>query len=157
MVIGTAACNVLDHVFRCGVGEMDSQVELDEIRKEMIVARAALMRDTDAAASDARALTDWRTHFRAHPWLICGGAVAIGFVLVPRKERSSGAQIAERAVSQFPNADQPHTKGLAATAIGLAATFLVKQSLNYLTRRGMDWIGVHAAQRREPTADQFHR
>jgi hypothetical protein len=134
---------------------MDYQQSPDDIRREMALARAALARDARAALVDARTLVDWRHHFHVHPWLFCGCAAAVGFLLVPHREHSKSVQYVEPADSQ-PRGDQPHTKGLAATALGLAATFMAKQSLNFATRRGMDWLEMHRAQRRETAADQLH-
>ena len=135
---------------------MNYQLAPDDIRREMVAARAALAHDAHAAVADARTLADWRHHLRAHPWLFCGCAAAVGFLIVPRRERSKAAPIVECAVPQLPPVDQPQSKGLAATALGLAATFMAKQSLNYLMRRGVEWLELHAAQRQVSTADQLH-
>ena len=56
----------------------------DEIERQLAAIRSVLKRDVRDLASEARELMDWRCHFRSHPWLYCGGAAALGFMLVPR-------------------------------------------------------------------------
>jgi ElaB/YqjD/DUF883 family membrane-anchored ribosome-binding protein len=68
----------------------------DRIERRLEEARAALATDAREAVNDARQLTDWRAHVRRHPWAACGGATALGFLLVPRHRRQRSAQ-AERA------------------------------------------------------------
>jgi len=66
---------------------MISEPNPEDIERQMAEMRAALQQDVRVLASEARILADWRTHFRAHPWLFCGVAAALGFILVPRARK----------------------------------------------------------------------
>lgn len=67
--------------------------------------RDALEEEIRQLLSDARALAAWRRHFRSHPWLFCGAAAALGFVVVPRgaaaPSPSAGADQADVASGHF--------------------------------------------------------
>jgi hypothetical protein len=115
----------------------------DELRRELAAARAALARDAHAAAADARTLADWRHHFRAHPWLCCAGAMAIGYWVVPARASRATAATGPPEQAVAPAA----AKSLATTLLGLGATFLARQSLDYMMRHGLDWFDRHAASR----------
>ncbi len=113
----------------------------DDLLRQMAAARAALSRDTQSAVSDARTLADWKHHFRAHPWLFCGGAAAIGVLLVPEKKPTPTQSTGEPATDDVT----PREASFVATLVGAAATFAARQSLNYLLRRGFDWLDERAS------------
>jgi hypothetical protein len=113
----------------------------DDLLRQMAAARAALSRDAQSAVSDARTLADWKHHFRAHPWLFCGGAAAIGFLLVPEKKQSPIQLSGEPATADVT----PREATFVATLVGAAATFAARQSLNYLLRRGFDWLDLRTS------------
>jgi hypothetical protein len=132
-------------------GKMENGSVSEHIRREMAEARAALAHDARAVAWDARTLADWRHHFRAHPWLFCGGAAALGFLLVPRREQPNYAASAKRAAEKNGQAETtPSAASLATTLLGIGVTFLARQSANYLARRGLDWLTLRAAKQHEP-------
>jgi hypothetical protein len=139
---------------------MENGSASEHIRQEMAAAREALARDARAVASDARTLTDWRNHFRAHPWLFCGGAAALGFLLVPQKERlrfpQSVFQPAETNGKNHTQSTTHSTATWASTLLGVGATFLARQSANYIARRGLDWLGARAAQRGAAVHEESH-
>jgi hypothetical protein len=66
---------------------MISEPNPEDIERQMAEMRSALQQDVRVLATEARTLTDWRTHFRAHPLLFCGIAAALGFILVPRARK----------------------------------------------------------------------
>lgn len=143
----------------------------DDICREMAVLRENLLREKDAAVADARTLTDWRIYFRSHPWLLCTAAGALGFLAVPQKARTPAAP-AEllkstngRQTSAPDEAIQREvvgagSRGLAADALGIALSFIARQSLNYATRRGLDWLDArvhrHPSSAQPPAGDQTH-
>ncbi len=120
----------------------------DNLRRELAAARAALARDAHAVVADAHTLTDWRYHFRAHPWLCCTGAAALGFLLVPARRQAAAVPSALSNLTNGQNA-APAAKGIAATLVGLGTTFLARQALNYTTRRGLGWLELRSADRRQ--------
>ncbi len=113
----------------------------DDLLRQMAVARAALSHDAQSVVANARTLADWKHHFRAHPWLFCGGAAAIGFLLVPERKPTSAGSSAEGAASGLDESPP----SIAVTVLGAAATFAARQSLNYLIRRGFHLLEQRSA------------
>ena len=113
----------------------------DDLRLQLAAARDSFARDAQAAAADARLLLDWRHHFRSHPWLYCGGAAAMGYLLVPRRRATQPQVVA-------PPASQPQAQAIAgadATVQSVAAklamvvlTMLARQSASYLYQHGLE-------------------
>jgi hypothetical protein len=95
---------------------MISEPNPEDIERQMAEMRSALQQDVRVLASEARILADWRTHFRAHPWLFCGVAAALGFILVPRARKvysvfappgpASGRPVSEPAAAERANQHQ---------------------------------------------------
>lgn len=54
----------------------------------MATLRAQLHRDGEACREARKRWADWRTHLGAHPWLACGAAAVVGYVLVPQSRKS---------------------------------------------------------------------
>jgi hypothetical protein len=117
---------------------MNNGARGDEIRRRLAEVRAALAHDVQAAASDARTLADWREHFRAHPWLFCGAAAALGFFIIPRKNGETSRPQASDG-THVQSQDQPKPKTLAATALGMAASFAARQAGQYATQFAAEW------------------
>jgi hypothetical protein len=122
----------------------------EHLRRELAAARAALSRDAHAAIDDAHTLADWRHHFRAHPWLWCGGAAVLGYLLVPRRRASplpSSFESPLTTITDHSTSEQVQgaTKGAVATLVGLGGTFLARQALSYATRRGLDWLRARSS------------
>jgi hypothetical protein len=65
-----------------------TESEVDVMRERMSYLRSRIASEADQMAASARKLTDWRYHFRKAPWMAIGGAAALGFLLVPRKQRA---------------------------------------------------------------------
>jgi hypothetical protein len=82
---------------------MISEPNPEDIERQMAEMRSALQQDVRVLANEARTLADWRTHFRAHPWLFCGVAAALGFILVPR---------ARKVYSVFAPSDRPFVRAM---------------------------------------------
>jgi hypothetical protein len=128
----------------------------DEIRRRMAEARAALAHDAKAAVSDARTLVDWREHFRAHPWLFCGGAAALGFLLIPRRDHAGGAApLTPLADAAGPVPEPTPPKGLMAAAFGLAATFAARQAAQYASQFALRWLETRRREHESSASSEY--
>jgi hypothetical protein len=115
----------------------------DEIERQLAAIRSVLKRDVRDLANEARELIDWRCHFRSHPWFYCGGAAALGFMLVPRGQRPLKVEAPvvtntdgdKKFVAQAPAAVLQQDGSFLKTALRLAATVLVRESVGYLMQR----------------------
>src|SRR6476659_2736536 len=100
---------------------MSSQPGRNDLENELAALRKSLAHDASAAGSDARTLTDWRYHFRAHPWLLCGGALCLGWLLVPRRVRGNATELGNQAAAQPVDASAMVTQPLVRTLVKLGA------------------------------------
>ncbi len=57
----------------------------DEIRRRMGEIRRDLRREMKGMAANVNAMTDWRQYVRLYPWAALGVAVAVGYLVVPRR------------------------------------------------------------------------
>ena len=59
--------------------------ETNAIRHRMEEVRCELDQDVQGIVERARDLRDWRSYVRSYPWVCVGAAVAVGYLLVPRR------------------------------------------------------------------------
>lgn len=55
------------------------------IRQRMKEVRQELDEDVQEIVEGARDLRDWRSYVRSYPWVCLGAAVAVGYLIVPRR------------------------------------------------------------------------
>lgn len=112
----------------------------DEIQRAMQSVRSSLGSDVQKLAQQVRETTDWRHHFRRHPWISLSAAAAAGYFLVPRRK----TEVAGVQINSGPNLAEAKTVagaagGLGAVVLGLfvrsATNALVQQGLNFLKQR----------------------
>jgi len=104
-----------------------------DIERQLAAMRSVLHKDVRNLATEARTLVDWRYHFRAHPWLYCGGAAAFGFMLVRGRERPPTGDDKHGVLQSRATA---HLGGsVLKTMFRLAATAVVRESFAYLIQR----------------------
>ena len=111
----------------------------DDIERQLAAMRSVLHQDVRGFANRARTFVDWRYHFRAHPWLYCGGAAALGFILVSGRERpfrgeaAIAADTADDKKVVLRSRDTAHSEGsFLKTILMSAATTVVRESLGSL-------------------------
>ena len=105
----------------------------DDIEQQLATMRSVLHQDVRHLATEARTLVDWHYHFRAHPWIYCGGAAALGFMLVPGRERLLTGDDKNAALRP---SDTAHSGGsFLKSMFTLAATTVIRESLGYLIQR----------------------
>ena len=114
----------------------------DDIERQLAAMRSVLQQDVRGFANQARTLVDWRYHFRANPWLYCGGAAALGFMLVSGRERPLKVEAAvvtdtddDKKVALRPRHAARSEGSLLKSMFTLAATAVVRESLGYLIQR----------------------
>ncbi len=105
---------------------MDSTAsELAQLQEQMHQVRLDLGEEVYDLVENARAMTDWRVHWRRHPWSFCAAAALAGYLIVPSR-RFDGIDL--RAFSQSAQPPAPHRSAgnqllskLAGMALGLVA------------------------------------
>jgi hypothetical protein len=66
--------------------------QISSVQCDMARARRQIHADIGGAINGVQTLTDWKTIIRGHPWLSIGMAMAIGYLIVPRRRVKSEAE-----------------------------------------------------------------
>jgi hypothetical protein len=88
----------------------------------------------------AKTLSDWRYHVKHHPWLCVGAAVALGFLVAPRKRKVDTGDAKELAalLKKYHVGVAPPSSsgnGLVRTLIGLAAPVAMRTFMSAAQNR----------------------
>ena len=122
--------------------------EIDEIRRKMAVIRRELNEDVRGVVAGAEAVSDWRHYIRLYPWASVGLALAIGYVVVPKRRPAvvTAADVAQAVAVEVPHAlreidaPKPKGRGLIGAGLGLLAPVLLRTAQNYATHFVSNWI-----------------
>ena len=71
--------------------------EIDDVRRRMAQIRRELHEDVKGVVEGAEAATDWRRYVRNYPWATTGLALAIGYLVIPRRHKPTTIQISHAA------------------------------------------------------------
>jgi len=74
------------------------------VEDRMEALRGRLLRDAQACQQARERWTDWRAHVRAHPWLVCGAAAALGYAIVPPRRHTLSGSAAQDIAHPVPPA-----------------------------------------------------
>ncbi len=118
--------------------------------------RRELHEDVRGVVASAEAVTDWKHYVRTYPWLAVGLAVAVGFLVVPKRRRPRGISAAEipgvvraeiaQVVQAEPlkavpvEAPKPKGKGLISILFGMIAPVAIRAAQGYATQYLGNWI-----------------
>ncbi|HWE37595.1 MAG TPA: hypothetical protein VG406_13585 [Isosphaeraceae bacterium] len=124
--------------------------EVDEIRRRMAQIRRELHEDVQTVVAGAEAATDWRRYVRLYPWTCLGAAVAIGFLVVPKKrrqvvERVTVAPTAEAATAAKEEVKTERKAGLIGAAFGMLVPVVTRALQSYAAQYVENWIAQQAA------------
>jgi hypothetical protein len=128
--------------------------EIDDIRRKMAQIRRDLHADVQGVVQGAEAATDWRRFIRGYPWASMGVALAVGYVIVPRRQKAptlqlAPAEIARAVATEAPSAPEPEKKqgkGLLGTAFGLLAPIALRAVQGYALQFAEQWLAQRVAQ-----------
>jgi hypothetical protein len=141
----------------------DVASEVDEIRREMARIRVDLHQDVRGVVAGAEAATNWRYYVRLYPWTSLAAALAVGFLIVPRKRRSvrataeaaaaaTAAKLHEAAAFE-PRAQVEKEKrrtGLMGLVLGFVGPVAVRAAQNYAAQYLEAYLARH--QHQQPLA-----
>jgi len=112
----------------------------DEIRQRMEHVRREVGDDVKGIVETAKTLSDWRYYVKHHPWMCVGAAMALGFLVVPRKKRYDSAE-AKELVSLLKKYNIGVTSppssghGLLRALLGMAAPVAARTFMNLAQQR----------------------
>jgi hypothetical protein len=124
--------------------------EIDDIRRKMAMIRRELHEDVRNVVETAEAVSDWRHYIRTYPWASIGLAVAVGYMLVPKRRKTvKPDEVARAVVAEIPQvtvqaaAPEPPRKasgGLIKAGLGLLAPIAMRAAQNYATHFLANWV-----------------
>ena len=123
--------------------------EMKAIRQRMEEVRCDLDKDVQGIVEGARDLRDWRSYVRSYPWVCVGAAVAVGYLLVPRRPAAMqpNAETLAELVKQSRLAATPLV-----TPLGKARGLLLR-SVGNLAMQGVSaYVGQQAGKHFGPQA-----
>jgi hypothetical protein len=131
--------------------------EAEDVQRQMRAVRAELRDDVQELVVSANQMADWKRYVRAYPWLCVGGALAVGFLLVPqrsvvvRPDAEGLIELAKRnkLVVKMEETPPPEKKrgGLLAQLVSLAAATLLQGGLKIASEqfsRAMHSAATHS-------------
>lgn len=80
---------------------MHESRETEAIRQRMEEVRCDLDEDVQEIVEGAREMGEWRSYVRTYPWVCLGAAVAVGYLIVPR--RPFGMQPDAQTLAELAN------------------------------------------------------
>jgi hypothetical protein len=124
---------------------ISTATDADELQRQMREVRAELREDVKDLVVSANHLADWKRYVRAYPWLCVGGALALGYLLVPqrsviiRPDAEGLIELAKRnklvvKMQEMP-APEKQRGGLFAQLASLAAATLLQGGLKLASQQ----------------------
>src|SRR6185437_97384 len=121
--------------------------EFDDIRRKMAQIRRDLHEDVRGVVEGAEAATDWRRFIRNYPWASMGVALAVGYMIVPRKHHpTSTLQVTPGEMARAIAAEAPKPveagkgKGLLGSVFGLVAPVALRAVQGYALQFAEQWM-----------------
>jgi hypothetical protein len=158
-VVTTSDCNM--------TSTLATDKQSEAIRKRMNEIRNSLPYEVDDARRRLKELSDWKYHFRRHPYALMGLGLTLGFLLVPGKGGQQWIvhhkQGSERRRSPggaesdwFPGEAEPAKKGLVGGLLGAAASVALKQGATIVARQLAHRLTSSDASRHQGPASQHY-
>jgi hypothetical protein len=103
--------------------------------------------DVKDMAASARSVVDWKHYVKTYPWVCGGAAVALGFLVVPKRSRAIRPDIAtltelartgHLVVKPAPTAGRGLVDALVATVVSIA----VREATAYLGQSAGRLLGI---------------
>jgi hypothetical protein len=106
---------------------MNDTPHSEPTRARMQQIRGDIDRDLEEMVESARSMVDWKHYVKTYPWLCLGTAMAVGFLLVPKRStppRPDSATVTELATTGQlvvkPTAMRGAVDALLTTAVNIA-------------------------------------
>ena len=73
---------------------MNHRPRSDTVRERMQQLRRDIDEDVEDVSASAHAMVDWKHYVKTYPWVCFGAAVALGFLIVPKRPKATPAAAA---------------------------------------------------------------
>jgi len=119
-----------------------SESTADSIRQRMREVRCELGEDVEEFVESARTITDWHYYVERYPWVCIGAALALGYVVVPRRmpiinlDADAVLELAKKKQLVIkPEKKNPEKRSWRAGAASLLANAALKGAMTYMRHR----------------------
>jgi len=120
----------------------------EAVRERMQQLRCEIDEDVNDVSAGACAMLDWKRFVKTHPWMCLGAAVALGFLIVPRRSRATcpiSTPLAEPTPPVppvFKPAPSSATEELIGTLLTTVAAIAVRKATDYLSEGADKLLGT---------------
>lgn len=115
----------------------------EAVRARMQQLRCEIDGDMDDMAASARTMVDWKHYVKTYPWVCLGAAVALGFLIVPKRSMVIRPDLA--TMTELARSGHLVVKPAPAARHGLINALLATAA-NIAVRQATEWLG-HRAER----------
>ena len=134
---------------------MSSPPQGDAVRERMQQLRCEIDGDMEDVSASAHTMLDWKHYVKTYPWVCLGAAVALGFLIVPRRLKAIRhdldiptelTEAGHLVVKPAPTAVRGVVDVIVATVVGIA----VREATVYLGQSAEKFLGItgqHEAKR----------
>lgn len=120
---------------------MSPSADDNHIVERMQLVRNRLGPDAKAARQSIHDMTDWRQMVRSAPWKSIGAAVAVGYLLVPKRQYQRTVKpdrldnLTDKQLVVKPDEDDDAKHTIAGTIMGAVGVGLARVATNYAMNR----------------------
>ena len=124
--------------------------ETNAIRQRMEEVRCDLDEDVQEIVEGARGMGEWRTYVRTYPWVSLGAALAVGYLIVPRRPLSMqpDAQMLAELANQsrlLATSHMPPKNSARGILLALVGTLVVRGVSSYVGQQAGKLFANQAA------------
>src|SRR5262245_54355091 len=119
-----------------------SESTAEEIRLRMHEVRSELGENVEELVESARTITDWHYYVERYPWLCIGAAVALGYVVIPRRmpvvnlDADAVLELAKKKQLVLkPGKKNPEKRSWRAGFLSLLANAAIRGAMTYMNHR----------------------
>ena len=117
----------------------------DPVRARMQQIRCDIDRDMEDMVESARSMVDWKHYVKTYPWVCLGTAVALGFLIVPKRStaiRPDLATLTELARTGHLVVKPAATRGVVDALLATVANIAVRQATAYVGQSAGRLLGT---------------
>lgn len=126
---------------------MKSPPRREQVRERMRQLRCEIDDDVEEVSASAHAMVDWKHYVKTHPWVCFGAAVALGFLIVPKRSKATLAAAATvtepAATGHVVVKSRPTiTAGVIDAILATIANIAIQRATAYVGRSAEKLLGI---------------
>ncbi len=124
-----------------GVKKAMARPEIDQLQEQMHQVRRNLGEDVHGLIENTRAMTDWRSLWRKHPWVGAAAAATLGYLVVPARRfgKADARRLADLASATATSVPLSPARRIAWEIAGII--------LGAVAQRGIQFLGQSVLRR----------